>query len=262
MVVDPTWAFTNNMQGQHYFHTATKLQDGRVLVAGGKLDSCGCTTSLAEIYNPATMTWTKTRTPMGQARELHTATLLKNGEVLVAGAGYTSNPTTAEIYNPTSDTWCYTGSMYMPHIQGSMVLLPDGRLMIYGGTNSVGQSDPTTEIHNPATGVLTLTASPLVKDESNMVGSTITLLSNGKSYIQGPFIPITFKDGTTVLGTVPLLDQGATFDLSNLTRGTHSITATYNGSSLYRSSTSPVFTLTVKPVTPPLIYPHCLAAAQ
>ena len=178
LAIDPTWSLTVSMQAQHYFQTATRLQDGRVLVVGGLQDSCGCATSLAEIYNPKTMTWARTLKPMGQPRYLHTATLLKNGEVLIAGAGYTPNPTTAEIYNPTNNSWRYTGNMHAPHIGGTAVLLQDGRVLISGGDDSIGHSDSTVEIYDPATGIWSLTSSPLVQDENHY--ASITLLSNGK----------------------------------------------------------------------------------
>ena len=63
-------------------HTATLLPNGQVLVAGGEGDS-GVLTN-AEVYNPASGTWTATGS-LNTARDYHTATLLPNGQVLVAG---------------------------------------------------------------------------------------------------------------------------------------------------------------------------------
>ena len=62
-------------------HTATLLPIGKVLVAGG---SNGSDLSSAELYDPASGTWTATGS-LGTARSFHTATLLPNGKVLVAG---------------------------------------------------------------------------------------------------------------------------------------------------------------------------------
>ena len=59
-------------------HTATLLPNGQVLVAGGATN-----TGIAELYDPATGTWTTTG--RGRARQDHTATLLSDGRVLVVG---------------------------------------------------------------------------------------------------------------------------------------------------------------------------------
>jgi hypothetical protein len=78
-----------------------------VLVAGGC--SLGCAIANAELYDPATRTWSATGS-MTVARFALTATLLNDGRVLVAGGG---GPLTAsaEIYNPATGTWATTGSM-------------------------------------------------------------------------------------------------------------------------------------------------------
>jgi hypothetical protein len=77
-------------------HTATLLPNGTVLVAGGY--SSSSTLSSAEIYNPATGTWTATAS-MATARYAHTVTLLPNGSVLVAGGfGSGGSLSSAEIY--------------------------------------------------------------------------------------------------------------------------------------------------------------------
>src|SRR6266478_549599 len=79
-----TFATTGSLDTARYRHTATLLPNGKVLVAGG-VNSSGSLAS-AELYDPATGTWTATG-DLGGERGLHTATLLPNGKVLVAG-GY------------------------------------------------------------------------------------------------------------------------------------------------------------------------------
>ena len=82
------WEFTGSLNIARYYHTATLLSDGRVLVAGGA--ATGPQTfpypalASAELYNPATGNWTFTGN-LNAGRLLHTATLLLNGKVLVAG---------------------------------------------------------------------------------------------------------------------------------------------------------------------------------
>ena len=63
-------------------HTATLLPNGKVLVAGGYLEAASLAS--AELYDPATGTWSATGSLATGARN-HTATLLPNGKVLVAG---------------------------------------------------------------------------------------------------------------------------------------------------------------------------------
>jgi hypothetical protein len=83
------------------------------LVVGGY--HCGATLASAEVFDPATNTWTPTGS-MSQARDLFQAVLLQDGRVLVAGGHISLEPpyatfATAELYDPATGTWTATGSM-------------------------------------------------------------------------------------------------------------------------------------------------------
>jgi N-acetylneuraminic acid mutarotase len=130
------WTATGSMATARQFHTATLLPNGQVLVAAGVIDtptdSVYAITS-AELYNPATGTWTTTGS-LNHERYNFTATLLPNGQVLVAGGEDNVNTTpTAELYNPATGTWTYTGSLHNKRSLHSAVLLQSGKVLVAGG---------------------------------------------------------------------------------------------------------------------------------
>jgi N-acetylneuraminic acid mutarotase len=118
-------------------HTATLLQNGKVLVAGGTF-APNLQTHTAELYDSATGQWTGTGNLSG-ARQAHSATLLHNGKVLVTG-GYISDfisgavtyLSTAQTYDPNTGVWTATGSMFTPRSGHTATFpptsVPDGPL--------------------------------------------------------------------------------------------------------------------------------------
>ena len=142
-----TWSVTGSLIQARYGQTATLLQNGKVLVAGGSDDGDGVTNlASAELYDPATGTWTSTGN-LNTSRILHTATLLPNGKVLVAGGYfhnmvlvdvgfYAASPTSlngAELYDPASGTWTVTGSLNTARDFHTATLLPDGKVLVGAG---------------------------------------------------------------------------------------------------------------------------------
>ena len=117
-------------------HTATLLNNGKVLVVG--------TDGTAEVYNPATGTWSATGSANQGGGFAH-AMLLPNGQVLVVGAH-------AEVYAPASGTWSMTGPMVWPfeHWNSAATQLSNGKVL------AVGTSAPgllaTAQVYDPATG--------------------------------------------------------------------------------------------------------------
>ena len=157
---DATWNFTGSMNVGRFSFTATLLQNGKVLVAGGAIPG-NLTTNTAELYDPATGTFIATGS-MHQARLGFSATRLQNGKVLVAGGGNDTQVAlkTAELYDPATGTWSTTGNMKEGRQQHSAVLLNDGTVLVTGGNidrtpcttavcvNTIAES----ELYNPSTG--------------------------------------------------------------------------------------------------------------
>ncbi len=180
-----TWSATGSMTTARYGHTATLLADGKVLVAVGAGGGSGASGWLdsAELYDPSSGTWSATGS-MTTARYVHTATLLTDGKVLVAG-GIVSDEalSSAELYDPSTGTWSATGSMTTARLTHTATLLTDGRVLVAGGAVS-GASLParaTAELYDPSTGTWSATGSLTPSREDH----TATLLADGKVLVAG-----------------------------------------------------------------------------
>lgn len=181
--VSQTWSASGSMSVSGFDQTATRLADGRVLVAGGKNPwAAGFRLDHAELYNPATGTWSATARLL-VARFGHTATLLNNGKVLVAGGatndfGDSSLATAeSELYDPTTGTWTRTGDMNVGRVFHQTILLPDGRVLVSGGiVDSHPGITAAAEVYDPATGAWTPTGSL----NRGRYGHGQVLLKNGK----------------------------------------------------------------------------------
>jgi N-acetylneuraminic acid mutarotase len=178
------WTKTGSMAVGRELHTATLLGNGQVLVTGG-FNSCDddfCSDLReAELYDPATGTWRAAK-PMRAAREQHTATLLSDGTVLVAGGldegGFGRNGSTyssAEIYDPTFDRWSAAASMNARRFGQSATLLPGGWVLVAGGGTS------TSEVYEPGPALWV----PVGSLGTTRTGHTATLLANGEVLVAG-----------------------------------------------------------------------------
>src|SRR5205823_3655444 len=135
-----TWSSAGTFNFARWFHTATLLPNGKVLIAGG-LGPTGVNTfssfNSAELYDPATGTWSLTGN-LNTGRDGHTATLLQSGKVLVAeGSNCPSlndcvNLKSAEIYDPATGTWSSTGNLNIFSF-GPATLLQNGKVLVIGG---------------------------------------------------------------------------------------------------------------------------------
>lgn len=175
-----TFTQTQNMSVGRYLHTATLLQNGKVLIVGGALTSTSDPDATAELYDPATGIFTMTGA-MKTAREQHTATLLADGRVLIVGGATSAGPSdptaTAEIYDPSTGSFSVTGSMAAARSFHTATLLPSGNVLVAGG----GDENSTAEVYDPATGSFSITGGM----EIGRSGHTATLLSNGSVLVAG-----------------------------------------------------------------------------
>jgi len=173
---------TGDMNAHRMWHTATLMQNGKVLIAGG-FGNSPARQSSCEIYDPATGQFTLTGN-MTTVRHQATATLLANGKVLIAGGHGPSSTiaTPTELYDPASGTFSATGAMTQVRAAHSAVLLPDGRVLIAGGTTaSTYYATNSAEIYDPASGKFSATGSM----NNARVLFTATLIANGKVLITG-----------------------------------------------------------------------------
>src|SRR5882762_8066546 len=165
-----TFTATGSTVAPHLGQTATLLQNGQILVAGGE-------TASAELFNPATGSMTVSRSG-------HTATLLPDGRVLIAGGVQDFGPGTvpippgpgvasAELYDPVSGTFTPTGSMSEGRSGHTATLLGDGSVLVTG-------TDNTAELFSPGTGTFSV-----VGDGSTGFGATATLRKDGTVLVAG-----------------------------------------------------------------------------
>src|ERR1700686_2458076 len=216
---DPTGAVfsvTGSMSTPRQSHSATVLNNGQVLIAGGRNDSPGAVINIwasAELYDPSG-TFTATGS-LQQARDVHTATRLNDGTVLIAGGHYLDSNglnevvfDSAEIYS--SGTFGYThdslGSqtrMSTPRKQHSATLLNNGKVLIAGGLSLTGVPLNTAELYDPATGTFTPTANSVPN-----LGNVSALLEDGTVLFVG-------SDGTGAHILTEIYDPNTNMFIAN-----------------------------------------------
>src|SRR5208337_5591191 len=105
-----------------------------------------------------------------------------------------------------------------------------------GGSFAASTSATLKQVVNQATTTTTLASS----QNPSTSGQSVTFTATVKPQFTGtPAGDVTFKDGTTTLGTVTLSAGVAKYTTSTLAKGTHSISATYAGDADFKTSTAP-----------------------
>lgn len=200
-------AVTNTMSDRRMFHTATILLSGKVLVAGGATNLSGDTTNSADIYDPASNSFTPATFPMDHQRAAHTATLFAGGPLAgkvlitggVGGSSFFFKDSSAEIYDPGSQEFLLLASfLNEPRSLHTATLLDDGNVLLAGGfsgsvaisggvlsgaSGSIGNSaetfDPNTEDFTCVGGFNTETLRCNQSMSIARAGHTATLLATG-----------------------------------------------------------------------------------
>jgi hypothetical protein len=178
------------------------MLSGRVLVTGGFSDVSGFLRS-AELYDPAHGTWSDT-TSLGIAREReqHTATVLPNGKVLVAGGEGSSGPlSSAQLYNPETQSWSDTGDLVIARRSHTATLLPSGKVLVAGGVGSGFSYLNSAELFDPAGNNGMGSWSSIGSLQTARDFHTATLLPSGEVLVAGGY-----GSGTVPLNSAEFFD--------------------------------------------------------
>jgi Kelch motif/Galactose oxidase, central domain len=172
------------MQIARASHTSTLLPNGKVLIAGGFAGSGGEYNPYrtAELYDPSSGTFQSVAS-MTIGRSGHTATLLKNGKVLIVG-GWTGRYDlrgSAELFDPATGKFHATGNLVVERAGNTATLLADGRVLITGGEDRQENAIASAEIYDPAAGKFSLTGSMADPRGSH----TATALKDGRVLVVG-----------------------------------------------------------------------------
>ncbi len=183
------WVKTEPLDFERTFHTATLLDDGRLLVAGGSgreiVDDerpfwSRQDLATVEIYDPGSGQWSAASS-MRIARQGARAALLRDGRVLViGGASGFSVIGDAELYDSSSDRWERAASMSVPRRFHTATLLADGRVLVVGG-EATETAYSSAEVYDPETDSWTATAD-MARPRS---GHAALLLEDGRVMVVG-----------------------------------------------------------------------------
>jgi len=241
--VSNTFAAAPSMNTARSAATATLLPNGKVLIAGGSF------LTSTELYDPAANTFAPAASMpfMNTARSIATATLLPNGKVLIAGGAANMSSTgargTTDLYDPATNTFAAsTPTMNTARYAATATLLPNGKVLIAGGTPDGSNFFSSTELYDPVTNTFAV-STPVMN--AGRWGATATLLPNGKALIAGGFGTASALSSTelydpvanTFAATTPAMKAGRIWATGTLlSNGKVLIAGGYNFSA-YLSST-------------------------
>src|SRR6266700_2545568 len=213
------WSYTaNNMAQDRFGSSIIKLQDGRVLITGGSVGgNAGNCYNTAEIFNPATNTWSSAGT-MPYAGTFEQMAVLSDGRVFVAGGGCTSDLANSTIYNPTTDTWTVNNAPSAHRITWAQ--LTNGDVLTMGGIIC----DPSCRLLDTAE---LFTTVPVVNPISNAT------LNEGGTYSTSGSFTDNNSNATSWTATVDYGDGGGAHALTLNADKTFSLSHVYQDEGNY-----------------------------
>ena len=207
------WSLTSNLTAVGG-HTATMLQNGKVLVLEGGSDFLSSFFGgSAQLYDPGTGTWSTVVSPGDNIGGYsYTATLLPDGRVLIVGGENSYGPIRAQLYDPDTGTWSSTGDLNETRFNHTATLLPDGKVLVSGGTARRPRQDNrdsgfvslrSSELYDPNKGTWSFAGSL----KTRRSGHTATLLPDGIPLLVGGFS----QDQTWSVDALDSVELGNTF---------------------------------------------------
>jgi hypothetical protein len=219
IVTNGVFTYTNgNMNIARDFHSSTLLNNGLVLITKSRSGL----SSIAELYNSNTGTFSTTGSMVVGGRYLSTTNLLSNGKVLIAGGSSNSDQSSAELYDPSTGLFSATGSMNSIRRYHAGTLLPNGKVLVTGGYASSGSPLSSAELYDPNTGLFSYTNS----------------MSRGRSYHSSTLLDdgtVLIAGGYTANGNDGPYTNNA--QLYNPSTGTYSSTGSMNEGRGYHTAT-------------------------
>jgi uncharacterized repeat protein (TIGR01451 family) len=205
-IYDPlsnTWSAAASMASSHADAAAIALADGTVLVVGGVSSTGTFLVSAAERYDGSTNTWSSAGTLTLGGRTAASIAFTEQGDVLVAGgktgAGAGSATSSAEVYDPDSGSWSATASMGSTRTLHTATALPDGRVLVAGGTTSTTKL-ASAELYDTREANLAIDKSgPASAPVRGVAAYPVTVTNNG-------------PDAATNVVVTDRTPAGATFD--------------------------------------------------
>ena len=160
--------------------TVSGASNGAMISLAARTSSATTIASTTFTYNcqPAG-TWVKTSAP-STARSLHTASVLADGTVLIAGGNNGSGYlTSAELYDPANGKWSTTGSLSTARVGHTASVLSDGQVLVVGGSGASVLA--SAELYNPMSKSWTTTGSLATARQHH----TASVLANGQVLVAG-----------------------------------------------------------------------------
>ena len=180
-------------------HRAVLLPNGKVLIVGGSSGPSAPPLLTAELFDPASQTFTLSAGLTGTSRSSFRAIWVPGiSKVLILGGNNGVDLASAELYDPATDAFSPTNPMTTPRSGHTADLLPDGRILVVGGFSG-SATLATAEIWDPTTGTFTPTGSL----HSPRASHASVILPDGRVLVAGG---VSVRGGSNALATAEIYD--------------------------------------------------------